>query len=268
LGSDEYIERNTFILSSKNNMQNKTKILFSSVVIFMFSFLLTGKVMAGSCEDITGQLCKANDCDSYGMDVATPASAFTCDPSFVCCKPRPASIDPCASLADGVGCTTTDNKAGTCKNKVCVAGVADYCVNLADGATCLTSNSKSGTCKNKTCVATSGDDEGDNDDGGGGGGGGASGWSSNDLRIFNLPEAPVYLIITNILDWLLTIVGVIALITLVIAGMQYFFVATDEKMLETAKKTMRAAIIGIVVALSGMVVIYAVEGILTAQTLF
>lgn len=202
--------------------------------------------MAGSCEDITGQLCKANDCDSYGMDVATPASAFTCDPSFVCCKPRPSNT-----------------------------GVQDYCVNLADGEACLTFNSEPGTCRNKTCIATDGGDGGaggeDNSgdsSGGGGGGNGASGWSSNDLRIFNLPEAPVYMIITNILDWLLTIVGVIALITLVIAGMQYFFVATDEKMLETAKKTMRAAIIGIVVALSGMVVIYAVEGILTAQPLF
>jgi hypothetical protein len=225
-------------------MQNKTKILFSSVAIFMFSFLLTGEVMAGSCEDITGQLCKANDCDSYGMDVATPASAFTCDPSFVCCKPRPSTT-----------------------------GVQDYCVNLADGATCLTFNSEPGTCKNKTCVATSGEDDGagGEDYGGdnsGDGGNGASGWSSDDLRIFKLPEASIYLIITNILSWLLTIVGVIALITFVIAGMQYFFVATDEKMLETAKKTMRAAIIGIIVALSGMVVIWAATNILSGTPLF
>ena len=95
-----------------------------------------------------------------------------------------------------------------------------------------------------------------------------SGWSSNNLRMFNLPEAPVYYIITNILNWLLTIVGVLAIIALVFSGLQYFLVATDEKMLETAKKTMRAAVIGLIVAISGMVVIFAVESMLRAQMFF
>lgn len=97
-----------------------------------------------------------------------------------------------------------------------------------------------------------------------------TGWSSEDLNDeFNLPNAggdgDVSNVILGIMDWLLTIVGVVAIIAFVISGIQYFLVATDEKMLESAKKTMQAAIIGIIVAISGFIVIQAVNSILEAD---
>lgn len=69
-------------------------------------------------------------------------------------------------------------------------------------------------------------------------------------------------ILTNIANFLLGIVGVIALIAFVISGLQYFLVATDEKMLETAKKTMINAIIGLIVALSGYIAVKTIEMLL------
>ena len=99
-----------------------------------------------------------------------------------------------------------------------------------------------------------------------------TGWNSDDIDIFNLPDAggdgDASYVLETILDWLLTIVGFIALVAFIIAGIQYFFVATDEKMEEKAKKTMTAAIIGLFVALMGMVVIYAVDEILNAEYFF
>ena len=216
-------------------------------MIFGFSFLLTGEAKANSCEDSgPAYYCKANDCDSYGMDPVM-SGAFTCgadNASMICCKPRPATT------------TTT------------TTGVQDYCVNLADGASCLTFNNEPGTCKNKTCVATSTTTSTATSTTTSTTSSSGGGWNSSSLRAFNLPEAPLYYIITNILNWLLTIVGVIAIITLVISGLQYFLVATDEKMMESAKKTMKAAIIGLIVAISGVVVIFSVERILTAQMFF
>jgi cytochrome bd-type quinol oxidase subunit 2 len=92
------------------------------------------------------------------------------------------------------------------------------------------------------------------------------------LSEFGLPDAggtgDVGYVIMAILEWLLAIVGIVAVIALVVAGIQYFFVATDEKMLERAKKTMTSAIIGLIVALSGVIAIYAVDTMLNAGYLF
>lgn len=96
-----------------------------------------------------------------------------------------------------------------------------------------------------------------------------SGGSGNGIvpdELAGLPTNPdlVYGIVENIADWLLNIIGILALIGFVISGIQYFLVATDEKMMETAKKTMMASIFGLVVALSGYIVIYTIDTILNA----
>ncbi|MCX6761568.1 MAG: pilin [Candidatus Moranbacteria bacterium] len=216
-------------------MQNKMKIFLVSIAVCIFSFSLIEKANAETCW--TGS-CKAA-CSS--SEEVSKTVGDGCGGGDVCCVAK--SVTP-----------TNPTPAPS-------PGVQDYCVNLKDGDKCLTFNSESGTCKNGTCVAS-------------GSGGGTpisssgSGWNSSSLRIFNLPEASVYMIIVGILDWLLTIIGIVAVIALVISGLQYFLVATDEKMLETAKRTMKAAIIGLIVALSGVIIIYAVNTMLNAGFLF
>jgi cytochrome bd-type quinol oxidase subunit 2 len=69
-------------------------------------------------------------------------------------------------------------------------------------------------------------------------------------------------IFENVANFLLSIIGIIAIISFVISGIQYFLVATDEKMMETAKKTMVASIIGLVVALFGYIAVKTVEMLL------
>ncbi len=69
-------------------------------------------------------------------------------------------------------------------------------------------------------------------------------------------------VFTNVANWLLSIIGIIAVIGFVISGFQYFLVATDEKKLQTAKRSMVASAIGIVVALSGVIAIKTVNMLL------
>ena len=69
-------------------------------------------------------------------------------------------------------------------------------------------------------------------------------------------------ILVNVLNWLLSIIGIIAIIGFIISGFQYFMTGVDEKSVEKAKKTATASVIGIIIALSGYVVIAAVEKIL------
>jgi hypothetical protein len=89
-----------------------------------------------------------------------------------------------------------------------------------------------------------------------------SGWSIDSVMDYGLPESTVQGIIVAILTWLLAIVGIVAVIAFLIAGILYLTSAGDSKQAETAKSAMKYAIYGVLVALSGVVVIMAVDNLL------
>lgn len=76
-----------------------------------------------------------------------------------------------------------------------------------------------------------------------------------------LGDMSVFELLTTVMNWLLGIVGVLAVIAFVISGVQYLVSAGDEEMTETAKRNMKYAIVGLVVALSGLIVLNAVAGL-------
>jgi hypothetical protein len=69
---------------------------------------------------------------------------------------------------------------------------------------------------------------------------------------------PLSVGLANILDFLLLIIGVVAIIGLVIAGSLYFFASGDMRQIALAKKATFAGVTGIVIALGGYVVIRAI----------
>ena len=69
----------------------------------------------------------------------------------------------------------------------------------------------------------------------------------------------VFGILSNALNFLLSLVGILSLLGFVLAGFQYFFMAFDEKSVEKAKKTLTASIIGLVIVFSGLIIIYAIS---------
>jgi glucose uptake protein GlcU len=77
-----------------------------------------------------------------------------------------------------------------------------------------------------------------------------------------LPEGILGTIIINVMNWLLIIVGIIGVISFVIAGIIYLTSAGDDNKAKTAKAAMTYAIVGIVVALMGYVIIQAVDTML------
>lgn len=71
-----------------------------------------------------------------------------------------------------------------------------------------------------------------------------------------ITDAPTFQNIgINVLNFLLSVVGIIAIIMLVVSAMLYFFSAGDEKKMQFAKKSATYAVLGIVIALSGMIII-------------
>jgi len=78
----------------------------------------------------------------------------------------------------------------------------------------------------------------------------------------NLPQGTISGIVKNIMNWMLGIVGILGVIGFAIAGILYLTAAGDEDRIATAKKAMTWSIVGVVVALLGLVILRAVEAML------
>lgn len=70
-------------------------------------------------------------------------------------------------------------------------------------------------------------------------------------------------ILTNTMQYLLYIVGILGVIGFVISGIFYLTAAGDEGQIKKAKSIMTSSITGIVVALLGVIILTAVKNLLT-----
>ncbi len=73
-----------------------------------------------------------------------------------------------------------------------------------------------------------------------------------------LTNTSISTLITKAMQWLLYIFGFVAVIAFIIAGFMYLTAAGDESKIKTAKNAMIWSIVGIVVALAGLIIITAV----------
>ena len=77
-----------------------------------------------------------------------------------------------------------------------------------------------------------------------------------------LPAGSIIGIITAIMNWLLVVVGILGVIGFVIAGIIYLTAAGDEEQIAKGKQAMIYSIVGVIVALLGVVIIQAVQALL------
>ena len=59
----------------------------------------------------------------------------------------------------------------------------------------------------------------------------------------------------NVLFFLLSLIVIIAIISLLVSGIMYFFSAGDTRKMETAKKSTKYALLGIIIAAGSMIII-------------
>lgn len=83
-----------------------------------------------------------------------------------------------------------------------------------------------------------------------------------------LPSGSIMGIITNGMNYLLILVGILGVIGFVIAGILYLTAAGDEGQIEKGKTAMVYSIVGVIVALLGVVVLNSVKGMLGASSSF
>lgn len=76
-----------------------------------------------------------------------------------------------------------------------------------------------------------------------------------------ISDAPTFQQIgANVLFFLLSVFGIIAIISLVVSGSMYFFSVGDKTRMETAKKSAKQAILDIIIAMGSMIVIKLIGG--------
>jgi hypothetical protein len=71
-------------------------------------------------------------------------------------------------------------------------------------------------------------------------------------------------ILLNVLKWMATVFGILALIGFIISGIQYLMAMGSEAAAMVAKKNVTYSILGVIVGLSGYIIIKAVQAALTA----
>ncbi len=74
-----------------------------------------------------------------------------------------------------------------------------------------------------------------------------------------LPTGSIARIVSNFTNWLLIVFGFIAIISFIVSGIMYFMSTGNTDMQEKAKKAFIYSIIGVIIALSGLIIIYSVD---------
>jgi hypothetical protein len=81
-----------------------------------------------------------------------------------------------------------------------------------------------------------------------------------------LSDATVADVLLTFMNWILGILGFFGIIAFVVSGIQYLVSAGDDDTISTAKRNMKYSIIGVMVALSGFIIIQAVDTLLTGTS--
>lgn len=89
------------------------------------------------------------------------------------------------------------------------------------------------------------------------------GWNPQALEKTNLPGGTVENILLNFIDWAIIIVGLICLVIFIYGGFLYMTAQGETDKIETAKKVVIYAVIGVAVSVLGFVAVKTVNDLLT-----
>jgi len=224
-------------------MGTKQTKLFLIGIFFAFGFLFfSNSASAATCEYA---------CSGGQQPVANYECSTGCNSDQVCCE-----IKTATKASNGSACTSNSQcQSGFCNyyddfNGVCEAAANQDPRNTGT-PTYPSDPANPVNTSNPTDPAVAG-----------------GGWSLGSVSKFGLPQGSVFGIISNILVWLLGILGILGVIGFVISGIIYLLSTGDETMIERAKKAMQWSIVGIIVALLGVVIIQAIDLMLREFSFF
>ncbi len=230
----------------------------------------SGQTLTGSNTGVTLTNPQGTSSSTTALPSTTPSSD-TLNPDNATLNAPTYTTSP---TLDGIGQVTGDANTPT----TLTAPGSNSCLGLGvkSGDPCTTYNYEAGQClpygNSLICVANMVDTSGLGNPTADTSAPAAANAPMNGIYLPNTglpsPGGGIMQILGNLLAWLLGIVGIIAIISFVISGIQYFAAAGEESKMETAKRTMTYSIIGVIVVLASFVIIQAINFALQGNAFF
>ena len=85
--------------------------------------------------------------------------------------------------------------------------------------------------------------------------------NASSVEYGNTDNRSILSTIALIINWILGLLAALAVLVIIVAGIMYITSGGDEGKVETAKNWIMYAIIGLIIALLGYVIVYSVSGI-------
>ena len=273
-------------------MKKITSLLFGAIFIFGTFLFQFDKVSADNEGIFELKDCRA-ECDDRGKGTCTSRSSSedTKDGIVYDCKSNsnsPGNYSTCTKTNANVGCSGKTGSAYTeciksfidlyCKDGTTVASLSSESgANTGGGSNFPLENGNTSAINNPNATVPQANTNYSFPTFGGGGsqskvssGECESGYSKSAGVCIpdntGLSGQSIQQILSNLLFWLLAIFATIAVIAFLISGIQYLIASGNEKMAETAKRNMTYSIIGILIGLSGLIVLKAISALLNANT--
>jgi len=196
-------------------------------------------------------------------DAQIPARTGFCAPSFDDCIPPTFAVltNDCGTSNDVVCCITSSGSGSTSST-----GSGSGFGSTSSGGSTSSTGSGSGSGSTPSGGSTSSTESGS------GSGGGLNycpeGFTVKAGTCFPLSETvgglssiSVFDLVARVLNWLLGILGVLGVLAFVISGIQYLVSVGDEDLAKTAKRNITYTIIGLVVALAGLIIVNTIAGL-------
>lgn len=232
----------------------------------VLSLLAGGVLFFGGVSFAQAQVCQgACVADDTKCPSGVDTSRTCADTGLFCCV---ASISPVADPCQSGGAGTCETPVSlACPNGGTYLGASLTCSNLGGnpGKICCKSSGSATTTTGSTSTTTTASTS-------------ATATSTSTVKCdpakfkeyagvcfplnTGLSETSVASIILNLMKWMLYLFGFLAIIAFVISGIQYLSAAGNMNMIETAKRNMNYSIIGVIVALAGVVILIAIDSLL------
>lgn len=90
----------------------------------------------------------------------------------------------------------------------------------------------------------------------------ADGWDPGSLKGTGLTSRPLFSILLTVIDWAITLVGILAVIIFIYGGFIYLTSQGENDKIEQAKKIILYAIVGVIVSILGLVAVTTINSII------
>ena len=254
---------------NKKIINKKEKILLISGLIMLISFLgILGEidraeVQAADCSSsFTAVSGDGPDITQSGNDwcgwntppgcTGDPCDTYVGSGSYSFCSGNTMQSFECTcSLLTGCNCTNfTEQTCGSCADAQYI-----YASDTYQPALCLPTTTTTTTTTVPTTTTTTTTPSSTTST--------TTSTTTSGLSGLNLPSKSISDIIADLVDWLLTLVTVIAILMLVIGGVMYLVTTGDEMKLQLAKRIIVYAIVGLFVCGISYIIVKAIADIIT-----